>query len=117
MWLILISFLAVLLLSLIVSAVVRVKTRDNQQVALMSPDIGLRAAATLALLAVVAVVLKMLGEVLGEKGFADRLIASCSAQAGGITWPTALTISVVIGAMTIIVMGALWSIWGIVRQD
>ena len=116
MWFILISFLAVLLLSLIGSAV-RVKTRDNQQVALMSSDIGLRAAATLALLAVVAVVLNMVGDVLGEKGFADKLTAACSAQAGSVTWPMALTISVVIIAMTIVVMGALWSIWGIVRQD
>ena len=116
MWFILISFLAVLLMSLVGSAV-RVKTRDNQQVALMSPDIGLRAAATFALLAVIGVVLKMLGNLLGEKGLADKLIAASSAQAGGITWPTALTISLVIGAMTIVVMGALWSIWGIVRQD
>jgi hypothetical protein len=94
-----------------------VNIRDNQREALISPDTGLRAAATLALLAVIAVVLNIVKDALGDNGFAAKLIAATPAQAGGVTWPTALVISVLMVAMTTVVMGALWSIWGIVRQD
>ncbi len=115
MWLILTSFLAVLLLSVLGGAI-RVNSGNNQRVALVSPDTGLRAAATLALLAIIAVVLNIVKDTLSDSGFVTKLIAATS-QSGGVSWPTALVISVLMVAMTIIVMGALWSIWGIVRQD
>ena len=110
-----VPFLVVFLL-FVLGIYMRVEVREGtQREALVNLDTGLRAATTLALLGLIVLVFNTVQQMLGDNGFVAKLIAAV--QAGGITWPIALISSVLIVAMTTVVMSALWSIWHIVRQD
>ena len=116
-WFILISFFAVLLLSLWGASMRVEKGEGDNRESLITLDTGLRVAATLALLALIVLVFNTIREALGEGGFVTKLIPSVQNPSPNISWPAAFAISVPIVAMTVIVLASLRAIWHIVRQD
>jgi hypothetical protein len=117
MWFILIPASAVLLLSA-VGSYLRVEGRQGTgREAPVTLETGLRAAATLALVAFIGVVVNIIKDTLGNSGFASQLVLQMNGQTAGVSWPTAFIVSVLVIGMTALVLGALAAIWRIVRQD
>lgn len=116
MLIIIVSFSAAFLVTLGICVYFSKKPGMEREVHVILED-GFRVAGSIALLALIGIVTDSLINIFAEHGLARSLIPDSLIQNGGPSWQTVSILAIIFLSMTIIVLGGLWAILHIVRQD